>query len=92
MWENKNKEQAVFKGKKLTIVVTHYVGYGDEYVMHCYNLGIRQRVLGTTELERAKFLSETIVRDLLTAYTEDLVATRNWKQQLEDLDHEQTVW
>ena len=46
----------------LEITVTKYVGYGEELVMHCYNLGINEKPLGVSNMEEAQEKALKIVK------------------------------
>jgi hypothetical protein len=72
MWENttsysKSDDRSEIRTTSLElgavkITVTKYVGYGDELVLHCYDLDIKQRALGETDMGAAQRKAVNIVK------------------------------
>lgn len=53
--------EAMF-GTSCLVIVTKYVGYGDEWVLHCQDLNISTEPLATDDLWRAKSEAIRIVK------------------------------
>lgn len=72
-WENtssysRNEDKSIIKTTTLSIeglniVVTKYVGYGDELVLHCDELNISTKPLGVTDMYKAQDIAVKIIKD-----------------------------